>query len=462
MTLSDTDLEARLRRDLRAQGDAVPPAPQDLAEVTRRRHRTLRRREIGWGAAAVAAVLVLVGVPVVASTADSTDRGQAARPSTGGVASTPNLVDVPTRGSLSADDEWLAGVLALDWVERGQTHYLGMEEIDPPVDTRHVSFAQDVPGGRLALVLGQWDDDWVHAWFLGPENASPDQMRLAAPPSETVVGEPQALVDAPGDESNVRLVVVAHPGDTAEVLVRRDVDRNGEEFETWQDLGLENGTAVSSLDGPPLDQLTALGIWVHRDAERAQQLFPLLTERTMATRPPEVEVDDPRGLMTAVPDELVQRSAQCLLEYFGARPGELGLTLLAGGPLGGSTMNQAALVGITFESGADTACLVTQTAGTDPGSVTGTMVRIDALPANEVPLVDEVLAVPTPDHIAVSGPRAGRTAEIYLSDGTLLATVPLADGAGVGPMPPPSAESVRILDASGSVIAEGPVTPWAE
>jgi hypothetical protein len=459
MTLSDTDLEALLRRDLRAQGDAVPPAPPDLAETTRRRHRTLRRRELGWGAAAVAAALVLVGVPVVASTfAADPGRGQSAGPSSGVVTTMPNLADLPTRGSLADQDEWLTGLLALDWVGQAQTDYPGMEEIDPLVDTRHVSYAQDVPGGRVALVLGRWDDGWVHAWFLGPENAAPDQMELAAPPADTVVGEPQALLDrADGASDGLRLIVVAYPGDTAEILVRRDVDPSGEEVETWQDLALEDGTAVSSLIGPPLDQIAAGGIWVHHGEERSQQIHPMPTWGAMAMRLPTVEVADPRGLMTATSDELVQQAAQCLLRYFGGPPDDLGLTLLAGGPLGGSSMNQAALVGATFGSGAETACLATQTTSIDPGSVTGTMIRIDALPADDVPLVDEVLAVPMSDTIAVSGPRAGRTAEIYLSNGTLVATVPLADGAGLGPPAPPVGETVRILDASGSVIAEGPL-----
>ena len=119
MTLSDTDLEARLRRDLRSAGDAAPPAPRDLAEATRRRHRTLRRREIGWGAVAVAAVLVLVGVPVVASSVTPADRGQAAGPST----DAQGLADVPTRGSLADDDEWLDGVRPWTGVAKTRTGY---------------------------------------------------------------------------------------------------------------------------------------------------------------------------------------------------------------------------------------------------------------------------------------------------------------------------------------------------
>ena len=461
MTLSDTDLEARLRRDLRAAGDAVPPAPHDLADVTRRRHRVLRRRQIGLTAAAVAAVLVLVGVPVVASTfAADPDRGQTARPTTGSDASL-FLADVPTRGTLAGDDEWLDGVLALDWVAETRTDYPGMEEIDPPADTRHVVFAQDVPGGRLALVLGQWGGGWVSAWFLGPEDASPEEMELAAPPSEAVFDEPQGLIDAPDGPDALRVVVVAFPGDTAEILMRRDVEADGEEVETWQDLDMVDGAAVASLSGPPLDQIQAGGIWVHRNSERTQQVYPLPTDRASRLQLPRIDVADPRGLMASAADEVVQQAAQCLVGYFGGPPDDLELTLLAAGPLGGSSMNQAALVGATFGSGAHSACLMTRTTTVDPGSVTGAAVRIDAVPANDVPLADEVLAVTTSDVIAVSAPAAGRTAEIYQGD-TLLTTVPLVDGAGLGELPLPTETWVRILAADGSLVAEGPVTSWAE
>jgi hypothetical protein len=459
MRWSDTDLEARLRRDLRAAGDAVPPAPHDLADATRRRHRVLRRRQVGLTAAAVAAVLVLVGVPVVASTftADS-DRGQTARPSTGQDGTLPSLADVPTRGSLAGDEEWLDGVLALDWVAGTPSEYPGMEEVDPPVDTRHVAFAQDVPGGRLALVLGQWGRGSVNAWFLGPENAAPEEMELAAPPSETIADEPLALLDVPDDLDDVRLVVVAFPGDTAEILMRRDVDADGEEIDIWQDLGMDDGAAVASLSGPPLDLIQAGGIWVARGSLRTQQVYPLPTERALRLQLPRIDVADPRRLVASAPvsDELVQQAAHCLVGYFGGPPEDLGLTLLAAGPLGGSSMNQAALVGATFASGAHTACLMTRTTAIDPGSVTGTAVRIDPVPADDVLLVDEVLAVATPDIIAVSGPAAGRTAEIYQGD-ALLSTVQLDDGAGLGELPLPTATRVRILAADGSLVGEGAV-----
>jgi hypothetical protein len=46
---------------------------------------------------------------------------------------------------------------------------------------------------------------------------------------------------------------------------------------------------------------------------------------------------------------------------------------------------------------------------------------------------------------------------VYLRDGTLLTTVPLVNGVGGGLLPPPAAERVRVLDASGAIVGESPL-----
>jgi hypothetical protein len=166
MTLSDTDLEARLRRDLQARADAAPPAPRDLAELTRARHRSLRRRELGLVAAGIAAALVLVGVPVLSSslTADP-DRGQTAQPTapSGGrlLPSGSDLYERPTRGGLADDERWLRGMAAVAWTPDNPYRDPGMEFAEPPpAESRRVAYADDVPSGRVAL-RGARDD--VHA-----------------------------------------------------------------------------------------------------------------------------------------------------------------------------------------------------------------------------------------------------------------------------------------------------------
>ena len=54
------------------------------------------------------------------------------------------MSDVPTRGSLAGDEEWLAEVLALSWRSPAMESELPPDVIDrildPPVETRHVAF----------------------------------------------------------------------------------------------------------------------------------------------------------------------------------------------------------------------------------------------------------------------------------------------------------------------------------
>jgi hypothetical protein len=352
-------------------------------------------------------------------------------------------------------------VQGLDWLPDGSLEFPGMVEIDPPLDTRSVAFASDVPGGRAALVLGQANGRWVQAWFVGPEGAAPGEMELATAPSETVVGEPQALIDLPDRRSGeATLIVVAFPGDTAELLTGREVDEAGEIVEAWRELPMVDGAAADALAAPLPDMLINGGIWVHHEDEQARQVFPQTSDRAITLQYPDADVADPRGLSSRIDDAVVQSAARCLVGYFGMSPEQLGLTLLAGGPLGGSSMNQAALVGGTFPSGAATACLVTQQTTPDPGSVQMTSTLIDPLPPNEL-LRNQVIAVPAGDWIVVSGPGAGRTAEIRLADGTVVTSVPLVDGAGIGSLPPSAPASVAILSGSGRLIVERPVTDTA-
>ena len=290
MTLSDTDLEARLRRDLRARrADAAPPAPHDLAEATRRRHRTLRRREYR-----LAAGRGRRGAGPRRRPRRRLDlrrrlrpRARPPDPSTGQRARAP--ADEPTRGSLADDDEWLDGVLALDWVAPSPDRLPGhARTIDPPVDTRHVSFAQDVPDGRVALVIGQWDNRGCAPGSSGPEDAAPDEMELAAPPSETLGDAARGAPGRPGRRAGRgptgrRRRPRQHGRGT---WSRRDVDaeRRGGRDLAGPCARRRHGV-VSSLTGPPLDEFSAGGIRVHRRlGERHPAVLPELTERAVRLR----------------------------------------------------------------------------------------------------------------------------------------------------------------------------------
>ena len=456
MTLSDTDLEARLRRDLQARADAAAPAPRDLAELTRARHRSLRRRELGLVAAGVAAALVLVGVPVLSAslTADP-DRGQTAQPTapSGGrlLPSGSNLYELPTRGGLADDERWLRGMAAVEWTPDNPYRDPGMELAEPPPpQSRRVAYADDVPSGRVALVVGISGREVVHAWFVGPRGAAPGQMRAANFPG-MYQGDVVALVDGGGDDETLTLVVVASPGAAIEMPHLPVVDAQGNEAPSVETLDLDDGIAVLEVDrrwaesGTPLfarlDRANSVGVAIS-DSPRAQ-LAPL-----EGVRPA-----DPRGIAErADPSPWLADDIGHLLRQYGLTSEEAGPTLLAAGPV--SSRHSAELVGITFPSGATGMWLTTYEPGNPDSGLTGT--QLPFAPAG-TDLLDRVVAVRALGGLVVSAPSGAR-ADVMDASGAVVDSLPLVDGAGTGELADPrAAASVRIVDGAGGVVAEVPI-----
>ena len=168
MTLSDLDLETRLRAQ-RTRAEETPPAPSDLVQRVRERAREQRRRRLALAAAGVAAALVFVGLPTLASgLVGEGSRGEAAAPSSPSRARVPSNFDYSTRGSLAGDADWVEGVRALSW--RPEDWPETPRKADPELENRKVAFAGDVPGGRVALVLGRLGDgSLAQAWYTGPK-----------------------------------------------------------------------------------------------------------------------------------------------------------------------------------------------------------------------------------------------------------------------------------------------------
>jgi hypothetical protein len=205
--------------------------------------------------------------------------------------------------------------------------------------------------------------------------------------------------------------------------------------------------------------LMAGGLWITHGQD-LRQVAPEPSPRSMPGQVPDFTIADPRGLVGTVDAAVVQEAASCLYTYFGIPQDQLGLTVLAAGTLGDEQASQLVLLGATFSSGATTACLAERQTGPDPDSTAGTFSLVQPLPANGAPLVDQVFAVPSvlSSAVAVSGPATGTAAELYFRSGDPLTTVPLVDGAGVAPLPPPAPDSVRILDGSGAVVVEAPLS----
>jgi hypothetical protein len=483
VTISDTDLEGRLR-DLGVRADELPPAPLDLVQRVRERHRAQRRRELGLAAAGVAAVLVLVGVPVLNSTLSANgDRSSTAAPLP--AARPTTLAEVPTRGSLAGDEDWLRGVRQLSWRTLSEQYQLSAEEAarvpDPPVDDRAVAFAGDVPGGRVALVLGRTGRP-SSAWFRGPAGARPDQMALATLPAESQAGQPAALEYTPDRVSasaTATLVLVGWPGDQIDLLTSRTVSADGHVTEHWAPVRMQDGVGAVALEwreGPR----AAPEMRVHRAGRPTEAFHPdmALVDMPQSADPSPVDVADPKGLRSTVTDENLRSAIDAMTSYYVARPEDLHPTLLAGGPVAGDPEKSSALVGFTFPSGATAAALVTGQAGrNENGGGTYSITMTDVAPAG-TPLLDRIFAVATLDSVTVSGPASGVLAELYGANGTLLAQIPLTAGAGSAGAPSagapsggaPSAASssapefvlsggtVRIIDAHGNLIIQSALT----
>src|SRR5215212_5808012 len=114
MTLSEADVEARLR-DVRTRADAVPPPPPDLAETVRARYGAERGRRLRLAGACVALGLLFVAVAPRLGPGPGQDERGAVAPAPAETTGEPALLDVPTRGSLARASGWLADVAALDW-----------------------------------------------------------------------------------------------------------------------------------------------------------------------------------------------------------------------------------------------------------------------------------------------------------------------------------------------------------
>jgi hypothetical protein len=463
VTLTDLELENRVR-DQRSRIDELPPVATGLAQRVRERAREQRRRRVILTAAGIAAALVFVALPVVTSgvidegSGEETAATPSRRPSPNYV---PPLGDLPTRGSLADDEEWLADVAELSWRSSAMESDVPSDVLstlpDPPADTRQVAFAGEVPGGRVALVLGRDPHQgFVHAWFAGPIDADPRELTLAAFPTSTPERLPLALWATPDPASDDQvIVVVGHPGDQARLLTGRQVTADGKTRELWQTVPMEDGAGAARPERP-FSWPFGIAFEIQRNAQ-AQPMFPALDfgHGMFAGIPERIDIADPRGLARAVTADELQWPAEALLSHYGLPADQLRPTLLVAGSVGAGSTTTVVLVGVTFPSGATATHLSTYWGGSE--GMTSMTVMSDPVPAGTA-LLDQVLAIATTNSLTVSGPTTGSVAEAYRADGTLLTMVPLTDGWGVVPLAPMAdLATVRVLDARGSLVAEVPV-----
>jgi len=406
-------------------------------------------RSRGPGAAlgaVVALVLVFLAVRLTATAPPPQSRHETDPPSTAGRA----IFDLPTRGSLADDDEWLAGVA-------------GLAVLAQLPAERAVPFAGEVPGRRIAVVLGRDGPRTTAAWLTGPPGAVPAQMGLAAPPYPVAATDPLVLWDVLAETG--LLVVVARPDDAVEFLPGRSIDAGGVEHQVHYPLTLVDGIATTPL-APPVGAPAAT-LAVVRAAESDAGVAPALSERARRVAEAPVDSADPRGIRAGVDEAQLQALLHEVTGAYGVPSRSLSPVLLAAGPLG-MNGNRAVLAGVTLPSGATVAWLSVTGPGHD-GALAHT-VTVTPQPAGTA-LTDQVIAVPAgwaasrlplpggnrpAGWLVISGPLGATAAVALDADDSPLATLPLVDGAGIGPVPR-ATTGVRLLDASGAPLGEARV-----
>jgi len=478
-----------VRQAFREDAELAGPPPADAYEsVLARRHKSDRRR-LASLAAGLAVLLVTIAVPIGLSLVIAQDDRVTGPPSI----PVADLYGVPTRGSLADDADFVEAVRQLSWAVPGVRAVSPTP--DAPVESRRVTFAGDVAAGRWALVVGantavptgdaadpdlQTDSgalsDIAAVWFVGPEGAAPEQMRVATLPRGIAADLPASLYDG----STGALVVVAAPGDVIEISERPDVAADATVTRDYTDTGASDGAAVLALppnpfapSGLPAAQyrVTRAGMVIaeqHPDGYASAAGVPVTGLPLEYLRPPAVPAP---GYPTGREQDM---AAQILSEY-GLGPDELQLRVHYVGPLPASGEAPAGLTMLTatFPSGAvlvraEWMQQIGSPQGPYSGATFGGVTCIDELSAAGLPAAKRTLAIrcdvdsgrEDPDAestLVVLGP-VGVTGAYAVADGDAGTTRFDLDAAGVGMVAfPPGAESVVVHAADGTVLDEVPI-----
>ena len=375
------DVERELRSHLTTR--PVPRAPEGLVARTRVLHRRRRRHQAAAVGVVLAVALLFGSVPVLRGALPDVGRSDAASPSSPSSSGETSLYDLPARGSLADDGDWLAAVATLPWDDGGRT-----DLPEPSLDSHRVLYADDVPGARVALVMGADGAALASAWFTGPAGAGPQQMTQAAPPERAFPDQPLALLDDPSDGGAGLLVVLSRPGDAMSYLQGQQVAADGSTAPDRTSLTVADGIAVTTVPVPG-SPLAGSQVTVDRRGEEVYSLPPTLSDRAAASALAPLAVADPRRLRSAVDESSLQTTLHWALSAYGSGADGVTPVLLAAGRPPGHGDPQVVLVGLTFPSGA-TALFASRYAQTADGSSTGSGTSLGPV-ASGTPLLEQLL-----------------------------------------------------------------------
>lgn len=458
----DTELE--LRESLRALTVSAEPSlhPAGPGRI-RQRHLVWRRRRNN-AIAAVAAVLVLVVVVPVGVSLLTRGDGEGAGPP-------PSILDIPTRGSLAGDAEFLDGLLSRPIRTDGELAYLDGQSDDgyiPPAADRHIAFAGDVPEGRLSLIIDRIEDELYATWYEAPAAAEPVGLQ---PGPAVQMSDPTAPVSHlsgldirtadPGTPT--ALTVLTAPGDTVEVSERADVSMQGELIRDYAPVPTSlDGAAVTTVRPSPLGSAASIrvvrgGAGVYRGA--ADPFFGgygTIGPRGAPSRPS----------VEQVYEFTVEIAARTVLQPLAQAPAPDTFRYLWGGLVTGA-MEQTVAVAVAQAASGGLLLGIGATSGSGSSEIS-TICHGRALPGE--PTLDDIPVVasceipttgrdPLPTALVVSLPdESAIRLVLRAEDGSVLADQPMVAGGVAVPLPE-GASTLDVLDADGLILRTEPVPP---
>jgi hypothetical protein len=366
----------------------------------------------------------------------------------------------PTRGSLAGDDAFLDGVKALPWAAdppvRAADGTILYYLPDPPVESRTVVWAGDVPGGRWALVVGGTsaeaaeaagvpsdvvpNDARAAAWFTGPPGATAEQMTLANEPSSIATDWPVALTDP----RNGVLVVVAAPGDSVEVSQRPMIDAEGRTSREWRPVETVDGVAVTRVSPFPRPYDGSTSYRVLRDGRLEARDMPWsIFYEDLADQP--LPIEYPRGRPGELGEQAARFAVATVLGELGLSTAQVTVAAPWVGGIPSSGVGEAAIVTVTLPSGAVVVTSQWLMPEEPDGSYTGGYCGQAVLPAGPpverrvhavaCEVIDRSTGAPLTTNLVVVGPPEVALIRTYDGDRVFLSEHSVRDGVLVVPMP---------------------------
>ncbi|MGY1842741.1 hypothetical protein [Modestobacter sp. SYSU DS0875] len=460
--MEPTDLHDRLHR---LADRTAPPAQPGLADTVVARHRTQRRQALTLTAVAAAVAAVVVATPLVFDgqpAAPVSAAGPAAATAGAPAAARVDVLSGPTRGALAQDTAFVDGVRRLTWTEADDPN-APTAQVDPPLDSRHVVWVDDVAGARWALVAGQDpehdDGRLATAWFTGPAGADAAELQPASLLSGIDASTPVALSDA----GTGALVVVAAPGDDISLSRRPEVAADGAVDRSFEPVDVSDGVAALVLPPAAGTYDEALRYRVTRDGTAVTTAMPAASRSVGVSAADDV----PLTWLRSEPgdrDPVLTGGIDHVLEITGLPPEDLEFTVIWAGEVPASTAETAEvhLLGATLPSGA-VHLEALLAAESDDGVVASTWCASDLREAG-APLAEQlfVLHCSAPflqgtepvESLVLVGPPVADSARVLDDSGALVTEVPLVDGVAVVP-PPADLGSVEFRSRGRSLGSAG-------